>query len=64
MGLKWECSSQAEAIYKDLDNLDRMTELTELGLTIEAAREMIERAQEIEAVNRLLDKKKKNKNRE
>ena len=55
MGLKWECSSQAEAIYKDLDNLDRMTELTELGLTIEAAREMIERAQEIEAVNRLLD---------
>ena len=41
-----------------------MTELTELGLSIEAAREMIERAQEIEAVNRLLDKKKKNKNRE
>ena len=39
-----------------------MTELTELGLSIEAAREMIGQEQEIEAVNELLKEKRKEKN--
>ena len=40
-----------------------MTELTELGLTIEAACKMIEQEQEIEAVNQLLKEERKKKNR-
>ena len=37
----------------------QMTELNELGLTIESAHEMIEQEQEIEAVNELLKGKKR-----
>ena len=42
----------------ELDNLEKMTEPTELRLTIEAAREMIEQGNQVKAVNQLLKEKK------
>ena len=41
-------------IYGDLDNLEKVTQLTESGLTVEDAVEIIQQEKEAETVNKLL----------
>ena len=41
---------QVKRVYDDLHNLNKMNELVELGLTLEAAREMIHQEKEVDEI--------------
>ena len=50
--------NQVSQIYDDLDNMNRLIELTDLGLTVDAAREHIRQEEEVDSVKQLLKDKK------
>ena len=56
-------NKDVEQIYTNLYNLDLMTHLTNLGLSIEAAQKMIEQEKEVEVVKKLLREQKEEERR-
>ena len=56
--LKQGKADQVTQIYDDLENGNRLAELVDLGLTVDAARDLLKQESEIDAVNQLLEEKR------
>jgi hypothetical protein len=44
-------------IYADLDDVEKLVELTALGLTVDAARDLLKQEKEVEAIEQLINEK-------
>ena len=49
---------QVTQLYDDVENGNRLAELVDLGLTVDAARDLLKQESEIDAVNQLLEEKR------
>jgi hypothetical protein len=54
-----ETLKQIISIRSETENGERLYELTELGLSVEAAKDLVEREKELESVHKMLDEKRK-----
>jgi hypothetical protein len=54
---KQEKVDQVTQIYVNLENGNHLAELVDLGLTIDAARDLLKHESDIDAVNQLLEEK-------
>ena len=55
---------QVMRVYADLDDVDRLVELTELGLTFDAARDLLKQEKEVEAIKNLIREKNNQKQKQ
>jgi hypothetical protein len=55
---------QVMQVYADLDDVDRLVELTELGLTVDAARDLLKQEKEVEAIKQLIREKNNQKQKQ